>query len=32
MNVYKDDILFIILFHLYIYPPVSQESNGGANT
>ena len=25
-------IYFIILFYLYIYPPDSQESDGGANT
>ena len=24
--------LFIYLFYLYIYPPDSQESDGGANT
>ena len=28
-----ETILFLfILFYLYIYPPDSQESNGGANT
>ena len=26
----KHDLLFIYLFYLYIYPPGSQESDGGA--